>query len=173
MKAGVGPVLVRRAPALTGPLSSKRPSWRREDLGQLVRARPAPGEAGTGPRALKVAHMPARRSSKRVTRLAQVRFWRGATQEELAKAVGTSLNTVRRLEAGQVSNPPLRVLVNCALALGVELVDVAEPEWMEWWPRPGLDGRALPEPPEQGVWWEKRRERGDRPDWLLPPPQDD
>lgn len=55
------------------------------------------------------------------SRLAVARQSRGLSQERLAPTVGLSLATYRRLEAGRIDNPPLRYLVNCALALGVEL----------------------------------------------------
>jgi hypothetical protein len=53
-----------------------------------------------------------------------------------------SVANLQRLEYG-MRNPPLRYLVNCAIALGVELTDVIEDEWLEW---ADLDG-AHPEPP--------------------------
>jgi len=91
--------------------------------------------------------MPARddTGAKLSTRLAQVRDWRDATQEALAAHVGMSLSGYRRLERGELPNPPLRDLVNCAAALGVPLADVLEPEWLEW---SGQD----PKPPDHGFW---------------------
>jgi transcriptional regulator with XRE-family HTH domain len=57
---------------------------------------------------------------------------RGVTQEELADAIGISEPTYRRLERGQMSNPPLGYLVNAAHALGVDLQDLIEDEWRSW-----------------------------------------
>jgi hypothetical protein len=42
------------------------------------------------------------------------------------------LRTLQRLESGETTNPPLRYLVNCALALGVEFTSILEDEWVEW-----------------------------------------
>jgi transcriptional regulator with XRE-family HTH domain len=76
---------------------------------------------------------------------------RGVTQEELARAVGVSVPTYRRLERGQVANPKLRHLVNCAIALGVELGDVVEDSWLEWL---RLD-EASAEPPRPDEFWRR------------------
>lgn len=50
---------------------------------------------------------------------------------------GISVATLRRLERGQMDNPPLRYLQNLAIALEVKLDTLIEPGWREWWPRPG------------------------------------
>lgn len=82
------------------------------------------------------------------TKLARVRMSRGVTQEELAQAVGISVPTYRRLERGEADNPKLRQLVNCAIALGVELAEVLEDEWLEWMPFNESEA-ARPPKPEQ------------------------
>lgn len=64
--------------------------------------------------------------------LARIRVSRQVSQAELAEATGLSLRTIRRLERLELDNPPLRYLVNCATALGVELDQVIEDEWREW-----------------------------------------
>lgn len=122
--------------------------------------------------------MPARRhpGSKLATRLAEVRHWRGVTQEELADRVGMSHNTYRRLERDELPNPPLRSLVNCAKALGVPLDAVLEPNWLQWF-------GGQPEPPEEGFWptrelteQERRyhlRSPREPPAWLRPYLQED
>lgn len=56
----------------------------------------------------------------------------GYTQGDLAKLTGMTLSTLKRLEAGHMTNPPLRYLANCALALHVPLDEVVEPEWTSW-----------------------------------------
>jgi transcriptional regulator with XRE-family HTH domain len=77
------------------------------------------------------------------TRLAAVRRARGITQQEMAAVVGTSASTYWRLEHGRLSDPPLGLLVNCALALDVPLERVMEPEQLRW---RVLDQRR-PQPP--------------------------
>lgn len=67
------------------------------------------------------------------TRLAARRVTLGATQGEVARAVGLSISQYRRFEWGEVANPPLRTLVNLSIALRCELRDVCEPEWFDWY----------------------------------------
>lgn len=69
----------------------------------------------------------------------------GATQEQLAEVTGLSVSTIRRLERGELENPPITYLINCARALDVELEELIEPEWA-W---SVFDARAA-EPPEEG-----------------------
>jgi transcriptional regulator with XRE-family HTH domain len=66
------------------------------------------------------------------SRLAHFRRARGITQHELAAAIGISPKTYWRLEHGQLSEPSLRLLVNCAMTLRVPLNELIEPEWREW-----------------------------------------
>jgi transcriptional regulator with XRE-family HTH domain len=66
------------------------------------------------------------------TRLAHFRRARGITQHELAAAIGISHRTYWRLEHGRIAEPSLRLLVNCAMALRVPLIELIEPEWREW-----------------------------------------
>jgi transcriptional regulator with XRE-family HTH domain len=77
------------------------------------------------------------------TRLNRERRLRSVSQSSLSKATGISERTLQRLENGEIENPPLRYLVNCAKALGIddwrELVD---PEWERWLPLPGGPKRA-------------------------------
>lgn len=53
----------------------------------------------------------------------------------------------REIESGKEQNPPLPILNNCALALGVELDAVIEPEWRTWWNRYG--GQSSPPDPSE------------------------
>lgn len=78
------------------------------------------------------------------TKLARLRLERDLSQQEISRATGLSLATYQRLERGLIWNPPLRYLVNCAIALGVELEDVVEEEWRQWHP---FSARAK-EPPD-------------------------
>jgi transcriptional regulator with XRE-family HTH domain len=64
--------------------------------------------------------------------LAYWRTIRGVTQEEMADAVGISLSTYRRLERGRIDDPGVRVLHNCAIALGVPLYEIIPSDWHEW-----------------------------------------
>jgi transcriptional regulator with XRE-family HTH domain len=89
------------------------------------------------------------------TKLAHARMGRGVTQEELARAVGISVPTYRRLERGEVRNPKLGQLVNCALALGVELDALIEDEWREWLT---FDARSAAAPEPEAFW--HRRSNG-------------
>lgn len=92
---------------------------------------------------------PRRRDDSPHTRLAALRIAKGVSQSQLAEWTGLSRSTIQRLEAGEMQNPPVRYLTNCALALGAELADVIETGWREWMPfdpaprasRPGRHSR--------------------------------
>lgn len=86
------------------------------------------------------------------TRLAELRKQRGVSREELARAVGTSTTKLAKIESGRDENPPLRILNNCALALGASLEDVVEPDWRLWWNRYG----GQPQPPDPEDFWQPR-----------------
>lgn len=66
------------------------------------------------------------------TRLAWARKKAGLTQRELSDITGIPRATLQRLERGEFENPKLRYLVNCSIALGVELDEVIEDRWREW-----------------------------------------
>jgi transcriptional regulator with XRE-family HTH domain len=66
------------------------------------------------------------------TKLAKLRLERGISQEELAAVTGISIATYRRLERGEITNPGVAYLSNCAQALGVELDDVIEESLRTW-----------------------------------------
>jgi transcriptional regulator with XRE-family HTH domain len=113
----------------------------------------------------------------------------------MAERIGMSLRSYRRLELGEVPNPPLRTLADCALALGVPLAAVVEPNWLEW---SGGPFGSVPEPGPGGFWpqqpqpaWDSFDEPTEtsappdfgpaqarlvrsrsRPDWLGPLPDD-
>ncbi|HEY8338394.1 MAG TPA: helix-turn-helix transcriptional regulator [Egibacteraceae bacterium] len=89
--------------------------------------------------------------SNATTRLAVWRLRRGVTQRRLAEATGIPLTTYRRLERGELSDPSLRALVNCALALGVDVTDLLEEDWLRW--RAPDDER--PEPPSPRQLWRR------------------
>jgi transcriptional regulator with XRE-family HTH domain len=80
-----------------------------------------------------------------------VRVAKGIYRRELARAVGISYSTLRRLEQQELPNAPLWWYRNCAIALGVELDDVIDDRERGW--RPTL---KTPEPP--GPEWPYRGE---------------
>lgn len=84
-----------------------------------------------------------------MTKLEQWRNRRGVSQDRLAAAVGVSRTTYQRLERGDHHDPRLRILVNCALALGCELSDLIEDEWREWYE---FDVNQ-PKPPDPKTFW--------------------
>lgn len=97
-----------------------------------------------------------RRASRRATKLAWARLQRGLTQREVAEHTGISYATYQRLERGEIDNPPLRYLTNCALLLGVSLGDLIEEEWRQW---KRFDARTPKAPTEESrrkVWREPR-----------------
>lgn len=75
------------------------------------------------------------------------------TREELARAVGTSTTTLGRLERGELAGVSYRLLNNCALALGVQLADIVEDSWHEWWDPYG----GTPAPPDPDAFWRQTR----------------
>ena len=82
------------------------------------------------------------------TKLAARRRQIRLSQRRLSEITGISVRTIQRLELGEVANPPLRYLVNLAMALDIELEAILEDEWLEWMV---LDARAG-EPPPAGHW---------------------
>jgi transcriptional regulator with XRE-family HTH domain len=90
------------------------------------------------------------RSRKRKTRLQEAREIIGLTQDEMARRAGIRLRTYQRLESGTVANPPIRYVVNCALALALELSEVCEPEWLAWLPSAPARKPTPLTPKEQG-----------------------
>lgn len=99
-------------------------------------------------------------NAKAETKLARVRMARGVTQDELAEAIGISVPTYRRLELNTLPNPGLRYLINAALALGVELDEVLDDEWLAW---KTFDANR-PGPPAPDEFW--RRPHGPGKDEL-------
>lgn len=84
---------------------------------------------------------------RRTEGLARARAQRGVTLKALAKATGISVATLRRLEAGELTNPGVRYLVNCAQALRVPLSDLILDEWKQWTVF-DVDAAAPPKPSE-------------------------
>lgn len=97
-----------------------------------------------------------RGASSAATKLAATRLRRGMTQREVADATGISYATYQRLERGEIDNPPLRYLTNCALVLGVRVGDLIEDEWLQW---KRFDARTpdAPEPDERRRLWRDPR----------------
>jgi transcriptional regulator with XRE-family HTH domain len=82
-----------------------------------------------------------------------MRLKRGVSQAELADAVGVSLRTIERLEAGRIRDPGIRLINNCALALGVKLEQLIHPVWRQWL---DCDG-AHPQPPDRNAFLNQKR----------------
>jgi len=69
----------------------------------------------------------------------------------MVRFTGMSRSSHLRLERGEMSNPPLRDLVNRALVLSrrlqddtIGLFDIVEDDWLEWMP---FDQHAAATPP--------------------------
>lgn len=101
-----------------------------------LRARGRSAQDAKGGASSVRAAMSARKDQQTVvrSRLAVARVAAGVTQAEAAERIGIGLATYRRLERGQVENPPLRYLVNAAIMFGVDVDDVIDDRWREWLP---------------------------------------
>lgn len=87
------------------------------------------------------------RRTKPRTKLALWRVYRNVSQREMSEATGIAPASYRRLERGQIDNPPLRWLVNCQLALGApQLTDLIEDEWSTF--KQFRDGPTEPPDPD-------------------------
>lgn len=106
--------------------------------------------------------MPARRPP---SKLAVARLQRALTIKQLREKTGISQPQYWRLENLRLREPSTRLYANCALALGVELIDLIDNELIEWYP---YDRSNAHEPPEPG-WWEQYAERGRSIGWVQPP----
>jgi transcriptional regulator with XRE-family HTH domain len=78
--------------------------------------------------------VPARKGdqTKVRTKLGALRADSGLTQARMARYVGISLETYRRLERGTMAAPPISYLANCALVIEVELEDLVDDAWRRW-----------------------------------------
>ena len=88
-------------------------------------------------------------SFRLVTHLQEWRKRRGVSQDDMAAVTGISRSTYSKLERGLIDNPPIRYLTNCALALGCNLSDLLEDEWLEW---TVFDDRKAQPPEPEGFW---------------------
>jgi transcriptional regulator with XRE-family HTH domain len=69
--------------------------------------------------------------------LRRTRLWRlerGLTQAELAALTGLSKSSIERVERCPDGAVNLRHLVNIALVLECELLDVVDDDWLSYWP---------------------------------------
>lgn len=66
------------------------------------------------------------------SRIAARRQESGLSQRELSELTGISMRQVQRLDGGEIDNPPIRYLVNIAMVLEVDVLDICEDEWLEW-----------------------------------------
>lgn len=53
------------------------------------------------------------------------------TQRELAELAGLAYSTYRSIEDGRVARPKYGQLKRIAKALGVEVEDICQPEWLQ------------------------------------------
>jgi transcriptional regulator with XRE-family HTH domain len=98
--------------------------------------------------------------------LAWWRKRRGVNQQEMADAVGVSLSTYRRLERGQIDDPGVRILHNCAIALGVTLYDIIPAEWIHW----TEFRKDAAKPPKWEKFFHPERDGADSDLTVTPPP---
>jgi transcriptional regulator with XRE-family HTH domain len=84
-----------------------------------------------------------------MTQLQEWRKRRGVSQDDMAAVTGISRSTYSKLERGLIDNPPLRYLSNCALALGCNLRELIEEDWLDWMV---FDERKA-QPPEAEQFW--------------------
>jgi DNA-binding XRE family transcriptional regulator len=96
-----------------------------------------PGRASSVPRMPDGRARARPEMSKRTTRLAERRLAARYTQKQMAELTGMSVMTYRRLERGELENPPLRHLVNCLWVLrarlpDLRLGDIIERDWLDW-----------------------------------------
>jgi len=66
------------------------------------------------------------------TNLEQIRWTLRETQRSMSEKTGIPLRTYRRLENGELDNPPITYLVNCAIVLNQPLEAVCERAWLSW-----------------------------------------
>jgi transcriptional regulator with XRE-family HTH domain len=97
--------------------------------------------------------MPKTDRRKPQTKIAARRQQIRLSQKQLSDLSGISLRTIQRLERGDVENPPIRYLVNLAMALDCQLTDICEDAWFEW----TVLKDGPPKPPPAGHWLPERR----------------
>lgn len=76
----------------------------------------------------------------------------------MAKALGVSLSWYKKLERGEIPDPGIRTLQNCAIALGCNFADLIEEGWWEWW-----EGRGPNKPDRRELWTKEGRARDGSP----------
>ena len=60
---------------------------------------------------------------------------------------------MEKLEANQIDNPGIRLISNCAIALGVTLESLIEPQWRRW----HVFDNRIPGPPDPKEFLNKRK----------------
>ena len=107
------------------------------------------------------------RPEDRLTRLQTLRLCVGLTQKEMAWATGLAIASYKRLEWGELANPPIGWLTNCALVLGadgspceVDLDDLIEDNMYAW----HTFQQSKPPPPS---WCERDEMRERAESWRL------
>lgn len=66
------------------------------------------------------------------TWLERYRREQGLAQHQFASAVGISPRHLSRLEHGDMKSPPLGYLINAAVILAVDWLDLVEDDWIEF-----------------------------------------
>lgn len=77
--------------------------------------------------------MVTRRSTEAPRRLRLWRLSRNLSQAQLAERAGISKRSVERIENSDDGSVNLRHLVNLALALNCELLDIIDDDWLCYW----------------------------------------
>lgn len=78
---------------------------------------------------------------------------RRLTQDQMAWVTGIPIATYKRLERGELRNPGVRYLINCATVLGCELDELVEEEWLEF----AIFLAGGPSEPPPSEWWRHPR----------------
>jgi transcriptional regulator with XRE-family HTH domain len=103
---------------------------------------------------------------ERKTRLRLAREAANVSQVALAERAGIPIATYRRLERGEVRNPSIRLLVNCAIVLFTPIEELLDDEWIEWLPT----DRREPPPVEDRLPLVRELEpRTTQPEWTRDP----
>jgi transcriptional regulator with XRE-family HTH domain len=105
-------------------------------------------------------------AERKITRLRLAREAALVSQRELAELAGIPIATYRRLERGEIRNPSVRLLVNCAIVLFRPVEELLDDEWLEWLP---LDRREPPPVEDRRPPFRELPRRRMKPEWTKSP----